>query len=255
MKILIIEDEIKTAKALSAFIVSIYPLAEILAIIQSVEKAVQYILSNEAPDLIFMDIQLSDGLSFEIFKEVKVTSPVIFCTAFDEYAIDAFKANGIDYLLKPFSKATLTAAFEKVKMLSNSFHSGRQEPLDYQALLKITGQQNGKKSFLVFKHNKYITIPTESIALFYINNELPTIVTFDEQEYLANQPLDAISAALPAGQFYRVNRQYLISFSAVKEVEHYFSRKLIVLLKVKTKEEIVITKHKTTEFLGWLENR
>lgn len=255
MKILIIEDEIKTARAVSALIQSINPDAEIVGIIQSVEKAIQYILSNENPDLIFMDIQLSDGLSFEIFKEVKISSPVIFCTAFDEYAIDAFKANGIDYILKPFSKDVLIAAFEKVKMLSSSFQHNKPAPLDYNALLKISNQNNSKKSFLVFKGNKYITIATDTIALFYINNEMVTIVTFDEKEYVLNQSMDAITGQLSGEQFYRLNRQYLINFDAVLSVEPYFLRKLFLKLKVTTKDELLISKHKTTEFLTWLENR
>lgn len=255
MKILIIEDEIKTARALAALIQSVYPLAEIVGIIQSIEKAVQHILSNENPDLIFMDIQLSDGLSFEIFKEVKINSPVIFCTAFDEYAIDAFKANGIDYILKPFSKDTLIAAFEKVKMLSNSFQSNKPVSLDYDTLLKITNQHNSKKSFLVFKGNKYVTIATDTIALFYMNNEMATMITFDEKEYLLNQSMDAITAQLSNEQFYRLNRQYLINFDAVLSVEPYFLRKLFLKLKVTTKEQLLISKHKTTEFLGWLEKR
>ena len=254
MKILIVEDEIKSAKALSVLILSIQPAVEIVAIIQSVEEAVRHLLSNEDPDLIFMDIQLSDGLSFEIFNEVRVLSPVVFCTAFDEYAIDAFKANGIDYILKPFTKETVMSAFDKVKLLSKAF-SHNQIPVDYASILNSNNQQSNKTSFLVFKNQKYITIPTASIAFFYINNETPTLVTFEQKEYQLNLTMDTITSQLPAKQFYRLNRQYLINFDAVGSVEHYFLRKLIILLKVNTKEELLVSKHKSTEFLSWLENR
>jgi len=254
MKILIVEDEIKTAKALSVLILSIQPAVEIVAIIQSVEEAVRHLLSNEDPDLIFMDIQLSDGLSFEIFNEIRVLSPVVFCTAFDEYAIDAFKANGIDYILKPFTKETVMSAFDKVKLLSKAF-SHNQTPVDYASILNSNNQQSNKTSFLVFKNQKYITIPTASIAFFYVNNESPTLVTFEQKEYQLNLTMDTITSQLPAMQFYRLNRQYLINFDAIGSVEHYFSRKLIILLKVNTKDELLVTKHKSTEFLRWLENR
>lgn len=250
MKIVIIEDEIKTAKALARLITQVTPEAEILASLQSVKGAIDYFSSHEAPDLIFMDVQLADGLCFDIFKEVTIKSPVIFCTAYDEYAIEGFKANGIDYILKPFTEETLITAFEKVKNIRNFFQGG--QPVEKLLQPLTTG---GKKSFLVFKDNKYTVISIENIAFFYIKNELPLMYTFDEKEYFINQSLDTVYNLLPPGQFFRVTRQYLINFDAVKEVEHYFARKLLVHLKVKTPEEIIVGKSKTTEFLTWLDNR
>jgi two-component system response regulator LytT len=253
MKIIIIEDELKAAKSLANLIAKLRPEAKIIAQLQSIESAVSYLSGNEEPDLIFMDIQLSDGLSFEIFKAVKIHCPIIFCTAYGEYAMDAIKANGIDYLLKPFSKEELQEAFEKVDEFKNFFQQHTQPDLD--GLLKRIGLDEGKKSFLVFKHNKYTTIQTDQIAFIYIRNDSSTIMTFQEQEYTISQSLDLVQGLLSAKQFFRLNRQYLVNFSAIKEVEHYFDRKLFVKLVIPSPDKLLIGKEKTTGFLNWLENR
>lgn len=253
MKVIIVEDELKAAKSLAALIEKVRPNAVVLAQLQSIESAVNYLSGNEAPDLIFMDVQLSDGLSFEIFKAVKIQCPVVFCTAYGEYAMDAIKANGIDYLLKPFSKEDLQEAFEKVENFKNFFQQNTQPDLD--GLLKKIGLDEGKKSFLVFKDNKYTTIQTDQIAFFYISYDSATIKTFDEQSYFINQSLDQVQALVSPKQFFRLNRQYLINFSAIKEVEHYFARKLLVKLVIPSPEKLLIGKEKTTTFLSWLENR
>jgi DNA-binding LytR/AlgR family response regulator len=254
MKILIVEDELKAAKSLAALITALRPNAVVVGQLQSVERAIDYLTHNPQPELIFMDIQLADGLCFEIFKAVRVQCPVVFCTAFGEYAMDAIKANGIDYLLKPFSRQDLQLAFEKVEHFRNFFQQHGQQ-LDLEGLLKKIGVDEGKKSFLVFKSNKYTTIQTDQIAFLYIRNELSTIVTFQGQEFTIDQSLDQLQASLSANQFYRLNRQYLVNFSAIKEVEHYFARKLFVKLAVPTPDKLLIGKEKTSGFLAWLENR
>jgi two-component system response regulator LytT len=255
MNILIIEDEIKTAKALARLIVTIEPGAVIVASIQTIGTAVRYLSENRSPDLIFMDVQLADGLCFEIFKMINVVSPVIFCTAYDDYAIEAFKSNGIDYVLKPFSRETLMAAFEKVYGLKNFFQTHKDPASGIEALINLTRNHQGKKSFLVFQNNKYLTVPTERIAFFYIKNETPRIMSFDQQEYGIPQSLEEVSQLLSPKQFFRLNRQYLINFSAVKEVEPYFARKLFVRLVIPVSDKLLIGKDKVTSFLSWLENR
>ncbi|WP_264537387.1 LytR/AlgR family response regulator transcription factor [Flavobacterium sp. N1736] len=255
MTIVIIEDEVKTAKALGQLILSIRPDAQILSYIQSIDGAVSYLSENDQPDLIFMDIQLADGLCFEIFKSVTVLSPVIFCTAFDDYAIEAFKSNGIDYVLKPFSRESIAQAIKKAGELKNFFQRNKNAMPDFDYLLTRTGENKGKSSFLVFKNNKYQTVLTENIALFYIKNETPTILTFDKTEYQITQSLDEVHKLLSATQFFRINRQYLINFSAIREAEHYFSRKLIIKLTIPTEEKLLVGKEKATAFLSWLENR
>ncbi|TCC91724.1 response regulator transcription factor [Pedobacter frigiditerrae] len=253
MQIIIIEDELKAAKSLANLIVKLKPAAKIVAQLQSIEGSIEYLSNNEQPDLIFMDIQLSDGLSFEIFKAVEIRCPVIFCTAYGEYAMDAIKANGIDYLLKPFSQDDLHATFEKVANFKNFFQKNTAPDLDN--ILKQIVLDEGKKSFLVFKHQKYTTVQTEQIAFIYIRNDSASIMTFKQEEYALDQSLDQLQALLSAKQFFRLNRQYLINFSAVKEVEHYFGRKLFVKLIIPSPEQLLIGKEKTSAFLNWLENR
>lgn len=253
MKIVIIEDEIKAAKSLANLINKLRPTARIVAQLQSVEAAVDYLANNEQPDLIFMDIQLSDGLSFEIFKQAEIKSPVIFCTAYGEYSMEAIKANGVDYLLKPFSEDDLQKAFEKVESFKNFFQQNTRPDLD--ALLSKLGQDEGKKSFLVFKHNKYTTVQTDQIAFIYIRNDSSSIMTFQQQEYALDQSMDQLQSMLSAKQFFRLNRQYLVNFSAIKEVEHYFGRKLFVKLTIPSPEQLLIGKEKSGSFLSWLENR
>jgi len=254
MKILIIEDEIKTAKALEQVILSVAPSTRIVGTIQSIKMAVAFLIANERPDVIFMDIQLADGLCFEIFNLVKIESPVIFCTAYDEYALDAFKSNGIDYILKPFSVEKVRSALDKMQEFKNFFQSPLPAIQKMEAL--INGMSNpGKKGFLVFKNNKYITVKTEQIAFFYIRNEMPTIATFDLQEYPATQSLDDIQAQMPPEQFFRVTRQYLVNYTAIKEVEHYFGRKLFVCLTIPSPDKLLVGKDKSSQFLGWLDKR
>jgi two-component system, LytTR family, response regulator len=253
MKIVIIEDELKAAKSLAALIGKVRPEATVVAQLQSIESAVNYFTQHDMPELVFMDVQLSDGLCFEIFKAVKIQCPIVFCTAYGEYSMDAIKANGIDYLLKPFSKEDLQEAFDKVDNFKNFFQQHTQPDLD--GLLKKIGMDEGKKSFLVFKDNKYTTIPTDQIAYFYISYDSTTIKTFAGQDYFITQSLDQVQGQVSAKQFFRLNRQYLVNFSAIKEVEHYFARKLYVKLVVPTAEKLLIGKEKTGVFLEWLEER
>lgn len=253
MNIIIIEDELKAARSLENIITEVRPQAKVIAKLQSIESSLKYLSENRQPDVMFMDIQLSDGLCFEIFKSVKIACPVIFCTAFDEYSLEAFKANGVDYVLKPFSKSDIADAFKKVDELRNFFQQSMMP--DLTGLLSQITPPHGKRSFLVFKNNKYITIATNNIAFFYIRNELSTIMSFDQQEYIVNQSLDQISSQLSPDQFFRLNRQYIVNFSAIKEVEHYFMRKLFVKLVIPTPDKLLINKEKSPVFLNWLENR
>lgn len=253
MNILIIEDELKAAKSLVTMIKAVRPAATIVSELQSVESAVKYFSENEMPDLIFMDIQLADGLSFNIFKSVAINCPVIFCTAYNEYSLEAFKANGIDYILKPFSKEDIVIAFEKVEQLKNYFQQNLVP--DIGNLLNRLEPQGGKKSFLVFKHNKYSTVQTDTIAYFCIKNEMVHIVCLDKQEYPVNQSLDQIYSMLWPSMFYRLNRQYIINFRAIKEIEPYFARKLYVKLVIETEERLLINKERSSSFLHWMENR
>lgn len=253
MNIIIVEDELKTARSLEKLILDIRPDAMITGQYQSIESTVKALSQEVQPDLIFMDIQLADGLSFEIFKQVRVTSPVVFCTAFDEYSIQAFKQNGVDYVLKPFSREDIEEAFNKVDTLKNFF----QQKLvpDLGQLLSKLGTTSGKTSFLVFRNQKYTTIHTDNIAFFHIRNDATCIMCFDKQEYVVNQSLEQIAQQVSPQQFFRINRQCLLNFAAIKEVEHFFLRKLHVKLVIETKEKLLVNKEKATRFLAWMEER
>ena len=255
MNILVIEDELKAGRALMKVIASIRPGSTVNGPLQRVSSAVEYLTANPAPDLIFMDIQLADGLSFGIFEKVKINAPVIFCTAYDEYALEAFKANGVDYLLKPFSEATVRAAFDKLDKISNTFNNQPIPAALVEQLLHLTQPDAGKQSFLVFKNGKYTTVPIEQIAYFFVRNEQTTLVTQVGETFIINQSLDETAQQLNSKSFYKVNRQYLIGFKAIKEVEHYFARKLLVKLTIPTDEKLLVGKDKATAFLHWLEAR
>ena len=255
MNILIIEDEPRTAKSLEKIITELRPEATITGKCQSIENAVKVLSEAVQPDLIFMDIQLADGLSFEIFKQVKVSCPVIFCTAFDEYSIEAFKQNGIDYILKPFSKEDIAEAFKKADSLRNFYQQKSVPAPDFTELISKLTSPAGKSSFLVFRNQKYLTVATEDIAFFYISYDATCIVGFDKQEYVINQSLDQIAELVSAKQFFRVNRQYLVNFKAIKEVEPFFMRKLYVRLVIETKEKLLVNKEKASRFLSWMEDR
>lgn len=253
MNIIIIEDEFRAAKSLQNLLSDLKPSSKILGVYDSIEASVEALSNDMKPDLIFMDIQLSDGLSFEIFKTVEITCPVIFCTAFDQYMLDAFKSKGVDYVLKPFSREDIAEALKKVDELKKFFQ--KSEISDWEVLLQKINQPSGKSNFLVFKNQKYTTIPTEDIAYFYIHNEMTHLVTFAKEQFSLSQPLGQIAEQVSDKQFFRINRQYLVNFKAIKEMEHYFQRKILVKLTIETPEKLLINKEKTHSFFTWLEDR
>lgn len=254
MKVLIIEDEQRTALNLQSIMQEIDPSIQVLRIEDSVEGAIHYLNTQPAPDLIFMDIQLADGQSFEIFQETKVVSPVIFCTAFDEYALQAFQVNGVDYILKPFDRESVKRALSKVKHLQNFFQEN-PSGLEKLAGLLRDMKPSYKTSFLVGHREKLFPVSAQDIAYFYIENEITFLHTYEGKRYVVNHTLDELEKSLDPQQFYRANRQFLVNFRAVSQVEHYFARKLILKLNASTKEPVVISKAKASEFLSWMEHR
>lgn len=252
MKIVIIEDERITADELAGTITSLEPDARITAILSSVKTAIAYFQSNEAPDLIFSDVQLGDGLSFEVFKAVRISAPVIFCTAYDEYALNAFKTNSIDYVLKPSTSQTIADALAKYRNLRQTFSGGERQ---YKAILDALIHRETPKSASVLVHHKDKILPVrlEDIALFYIENEVTHLLMFDLKSYSINKNLEELEQ-LSGNSFFRVNRQCLVNRKAVIDASHYFSRKLSVNISVPFKEKITVSKEKTPQFLSWLEN-
>jgi DNA-binding LytR/AlgR family response regulator len=251
MKIVIIEDEKITAEELAGTIKALEPGAIIEAILSSVKTAVTYFQKNKAPDLIFSDVQLGDGLSFEIFKACKISAPVIFCTAYDEYALNAFKINSIDYILKPSTSQTIADALAKYSNFRQTFAGDGQQ---YKAILEILMNRDVPKASSVLVHHKDKILPVrlEEIALFYIENEITHLLTFDSKTYFINKNLEELEQT-SGNSFFRVNRQFLVNRKTVIDASHYFSRKLSVNISVPFKEKITVSKEKTPQFLNWLE--
>jgi two-component system, LytTR family, response regulator LytT len=250
MKIVIIEDEKLTATNLAETIMMVVHGAQITSILSSVQSAITWFQHNEQPDLIFADIQLGDGLCFDIFKAVTINAPVIFCTAFDEYALKAFDANGIDYILKPFDKKSISDAFQKYHNLKVSF-SGEVVRLDQIIQLIEKERKQIKTSVLVFRQDKIIPVRFTDIAIFYIENEITKLVTFDHKTYTINKTMEKVEEIAP-DDFFRVNRQFLINHKAIKDASQYFGRKLSVSLTIPFTGTITVSKNNVTAFLNWL---
>ena len=249
MRIVIIEDEKLTADDLGENIAEIDPSIQVIAKLNSVKNASAWFKKNKHPDLIFSDIQLGDGLSFEIFKNQKITTPVIFCTAYDEYALDAFRANGIDYILKPFDRATIAGALSRYRELEQRFAWNNEQ---LGNILRIFENRNVRRaSILVYFKDKILPVRLENIALFYIENEVTHLITFDGKGYTVNKTLDELEK-VSGPDFFRANRQYLVRREAVRDASQYFARSLSVSLNIPFNGTIKVNKVKVTEFLNWL---
>lgn len=247
MKALIIEDELMAAKTLKKLLGEVSPDTEIVGMLESIEDSVDWISQHPMPDLIFMDIHLADGSSFTIFDRVTVTCPVIFTTAYDEYALKAFEVNSIDYLLKPISKEALERAVAKYYNLGRGL-----EQQQLEALLKHLGAKPKFKScFLLPERDKLVPLPTSDIAYAYIDTKTVKLVTFDDKTFYMNQTLDDILAQLDPQMFFRANRQFLISRNAVKDVSVWFGNKLAINLTVETPEKVIVSKARVAEFKAW----
>lgn len=248
MKILIIEDETAAAQNLSAILKEIAPDVEILDIIDTVVDSVEWFRSNPMPDLVFMDIHLSDGKSFRIFDSVKVDVPIIFTTAYDQYALEAFKVNGIDYILKPINEQDVLRAIDKWKMLTNADRSAYVERVDTMAQTERVEQQ----TFLVRFRDKIIPLSCDDIAFFYTSDERVSAYNFKGERYPIERTLEALQGILPQNVFFRANRQFIVSREAVKDISVWFGSRLLLNLTLETPEKIIISKARVPEFKAWL---
>lgn len=253
MNIVIIEDEKLTAKDLERTILSINSDCNVIATLYSKKEAVEFLETHFNVDLIFSDIQLGDGLSFEIFEEVNISTPIIYVTAFNTYALNAFKTFSIDYVLKPFTSATIANALNKFLEVKTVFK--KEEKTDYSELISILkNQENVQKSasVLVKKADKIIPLKIDEIALFYTEFDTVFAVTFNNNKHTVSQTLNKLEK-IHIPNFFRANRQFLIHRTAVKDVSQHFNRKLLVNLKFTFNEPIFVGKLKVTSFLDWLE--
>jgi DNA-binding LytR/AlgR family response regulator len=251
MNIVIIEDEGLVADDLELNIRKLMDGPVNIVQIKSVKEGLAYFKTADAPDLIFSDIQLGDGLSFEIFVAGLLSVPVIFCTAYDAYALDAFKANGIDYILKPFTSKTLNDALQKYGRLKQLF-STDQTP-QYEALIQMLAGKDTQRaaSVLVYHQDKIIPVNLDDIAMFYLANEITHLLTFSGKTFYPNKNLDELER-ISGNYFFRANRQYLVCRKAITDVSNFFSRKLSINLNVPFGEKVIVSKGKAPQFLSWL---
>ncbi len=251
MKALIIEDEILAAQSLQKLIGEVSPDTEILGVIESVEESVEWLENNSMPDLMFMDIHLADGSSFAIFEKVNVTCPVIFTTAYDEFALKAFEVNSIDYLLKPINKEALERAMNKYHTLAGSRFNA--DKID--RILEQLGEKKRFRSyFLLPERDKLVPLATKDIAYAYIDSKSVKLVTHENKTYYLTHTLDDLMAQLDPNMFFRANRQFVVSRDAIKDVSIWFGNKLAINLNVEVAEKIIVSKARVAEFKCWFSN-
>ncbi len=249
LKILIIEDEEPAARRLYKLIKEAEPEVLLLDTIVSVSTGIDWFKNNACPDLVFSDIQLSDGISFHIFKESQVDCPVIFITAYDQYAIEAFKVNSIDYLLKPVKKDDLQAAllkFKKLKPLAPALD------LD-KLLMAYTNPSNSHKQRFVVKYGEHLkTILTSEIAYFYTEDKINFLNTTEGRRYAIDFNLDNLETMLDPKLFFRINRQFIISIGSIAEMYAYTKGRVLIKLKPPTKHETIVSTERSAQFKSWL---
>ena len=250
MKIVIIEDEQLMAKDLARTLRGIEPDIEIVAMLESIEESLDFFKTHPSVDLIFSDIELGDGLSFQIFEKLKTTTPIIFCTAYNQYALEAFKTAGIDYVVKPFNKQSIEKSLIKFQQLKENLSNSKDNYSGLINLLKLKISP-ANTSVLIHHGDKIIPLDSKEIALFYVENESTIIYTFEGKKHIIPHKMEVLEATF-MNNFYRANRQYLINRQAIKDVSHFFNRKMVVNLMLPFHEQIIVGKLKTTEFMKWL---
>ena len=252
MNIIIIEDEKPAARLLQRKLSKIN--IEVQTLLHSVEEAIAWFQNNDHPDLIFLDIQLSDGLSFEIFEKVTIKSAVIFTTAYDEYALKAFKLNSIDYLLKPIDESDLETAV--LKFQSTIKQTEKSASIDFDEIKKMFAnqfQKQYKTRFTIKIGQQLKVISNTEIACFYSENKGTYLHTLENRSYLIEGTLDVLELELDPKQFFRVNRKFIIPISTIKEILIYSNSRLKVVLKGYQNEEIIVARERVSEFKDWLQ--
>ncbi len=251
MKVLIVEDESMAAKRLTNLLLKLEPDIEILDQLDSVKTAVKWLSNNQA-DLLFFDIQLADGLSFEILNQVNIQTPIIFTTAFDEYAIKAFKVNSIDYLLKPIDPEELKHALEK-------FHQNFKQPetqqpnmaMLEQAMKMLTKQY--KERFVVKIGEHIHTIPVSDTAYFFSQDKATFLVTEEKKRYIIDYTLEEVEGLIDPQDFFRINRKYLVSMRAVKDIVSYTNSRLRIILHQSDEMDAIVSRERVQDFKKWLD--
>jgi two-component system response regulator LytT len=255
MTTIIIEDEKPAARLLQRKLEKIN--IQVGVMLHSVEEALDWFSKNEHPDLIFLDIQLSDGLSFEIFEKIDIKSAVIFTTAYDEYALRAFKLNSVDYLLKPIDEDDLEVAVLKFKdRLQFPKKTGKESmQFDFEQIKKMLSnpfEKTFKKRFTVKIGQHLKVIPTDEIECFFSENKGTYIHTFDNRNYLIDGTLELLEQELDTAAFYRISRKFIISLQAIKEIVVYSNSRLKIILPSYRDDEVVVSREKVSDFKNWI---
>ena len=249
-RVVIVEDETAAAVNLRSMLKSINPNVEVLDVLESVEEAVEFFSKGVEADVVFMDIHLADGDSFRIFQSVDIALPIIFTTAYDEYALQAFKVNSIDYLLKPYKEEDLKRALEKLQRLTATERATATERVEAMA---TTAETDALRTILVRFKDKLIPISMEDVAYFYTFSERVTLTTLDGATYTIDKTLETLTNMLDAGKFFRANRQFIVSRKAVKDIAVWFGSRLALNLVIEAPERIIISKARVPEFKRWLQ--
>ncbi len=249
MKVLIVEDEIAAARRLSKMLQSIEPSSELLAITDSISSTVSWLKENGEPDLILLDIHLADGSSFKIFDHLKIKCPIIFTTAFDQYAIQAFKVNSIDYLLKPIKQEELAFSLNKFKEKSIESSNSDIEKLINE--LKKP-QQTFQQRFVVQFADKLKSVETDSIAYFIAMEKSVFLITDDGHQYAIDYTLEKLEEVINPKIFYRINRKFIVNFSAIKGMFTYSKSRVKIELKPNPDTEVIVSSERASGFKEWL---
>jgi len=254
MKVILVEDEKSAQDNMLAILKEIDPSIEVLACLDSIRHTVSYFSENPPPDLAFFDIHLADGSVFKVFDQVDVQCPVVFTTAYSEYALKAFKVNSIDYLLKPIKRTELEFAINKFKNVQSKTPAKvGEEILSALKSLYPEEKKKYKKSLLVKKFDGFIPIRTDDIALFYIDAGIVYCQMQDGQTHAVHEKMDSIQKDLDPNYFFRINRRALVSKETIKEVSNYLGGRLLIKSNVETKEKLLVSKGRVADFRMWLE--
>jgi DNA-binding LytR/AlgR family response regulator len=254
MKILIVEDEELAAERLSQLVKEIKPGAEIFGPIDTVTATLLHLKNHKDYDLILLDIQLADGKSFSIFENFEVVTPVIFTTAYDEYALQAFELNSIDYLLKPVNREKLKSSLEKLSKLKEYYGVNNPNNRLYEMIRSLKSAEKSvyKDRFLISKGDSMVPVKVSEIACFYAEDKEVFLLTHDNKRHIIPHTIEELSEKLDPKLFFRVNRQFIVSADSIHKVHNYFNFKLKVEIKADPKLEIIVSRPKVTAFKAWM---
>jgi len=250
MKAVIIEDEAVASQKLERMLSQVASDIQVIARLQSVEESIEWFSLNAAPDVVFMDIHLADGSAFSIFDKVQISCPVVFTTAYDEYALKAFEVNSIDYLLKPINQKYLERAVLKLRSLTTTKTDNTEMISSVLAAFRQT-KTAYKSNFLIPHKDKFIPLAIDRIACFYTENKMVKIITDDHQVFNMDSSLEELYTQLDPSQFFRANRQFIVSHKAIKDISVWFGSKVSINLFVTVPEKIIVSKARVAEFKTW----